>query len=112
MQTHPEGVAIICANNDDMAMAAARAAEGNAAYADTIFMGFNGDRTACEAILKGELTLSVAQDAYGMGYKAVEAACQILDGETLDRFVDSGAEIVSTENAQSRLDDLLSYLGK
>ncbi len=112
MQTHPEGVAIICANNDDMAMAAARAAEGNAAFENTIFMGFNGDRTACEAILKGELTLSVAQDAYGMGYKAVEAACQILDGETLDRFVDSGAEIVSIDNAQSRLDDLLSYLGK
>ena len=112
MQTHPEGVAIICANNDDMAMAAARAAEGNAAFENTIFMGFNGDRTACEAILKGELTLSVAQDAYGMGYKAVEAACQILDGETLDRFVDSGAEIVNPDNAQARLDALLSYLGK
>ena len=112
MQTHPEGVAIICANNDDMAMAAARAAAGNDAYKDTIFMGFNGDRTACEAILKGELTLSVAQDAYGMGYKAVEAACQILDGTKLDRFVDSGAEIVNADNAQSRLDDLLSYLGK
>ena len=26
MQNHPEGIAIICANNDDMAMAAARAA--------------------------------------------------------------------------------------
>ena len=112
MQTHPEGVAIICANNDDMAMAAARAAAGNDAYKDTIFMGFNGDRTACEAILKGELTLSVAQDAYGMGYKAVEAACQILDGAELDRFVDSGAEIVNADNAQGRLDDLLSYLGK
>ena len=29
MQTHPEGIAIICANNDDMAMAAARAAQGH-----------------------------------------------------------------------------------
>lgn len=111
MQNHPEGVAIICANNDDMAMAAARAAAGNEAYANTIFMGFNGDRTACEAILKGELSLSVAQDAYGMGYKAVEAAIRVLDGEELDRFVDSGAEIVNPDNAQSRLDDLLSYLG-
>lgn len=37
MQTHPEGIAIICANNDDMAMAAARAAQGHDAYKNTIF---------------------------------------------------------------------------
>ncbi|MFQ9127057.1 MAG: hypothetical protein ACLR4Z_10065 [Butyricicoccaceae bacterium] len=29
MQNHPEGIAIIVCNNDDMAMAAARAAKGN-----------------------------------------------------------------------------------
>lgn len=29
MQTHPEGIAIICAHNDDTAMAAARAAKGH-----------------------------------------------------------------------------------
>ena len=58
MQTHPEGIAIICANNDDMAMAAARAAQGHDAYKNTIFLGFNGDRAACEAILAGQMTMS------------------------------------------------------
>ena len=60
---HPEGIAIICANNDDMAIAAAKAARdsGNENYANTIFLGFNGDRAACEAILAGNLTMSVAQ---------------------------------------------------
>ena len=44
MSRYPDGIAIICANNDDMAIAAAKAAKdsGNAAYANTIFLGFDG----------------------------------------------------------------------
>ena len=110
MQKFPEGIAIICANNDDMAMAAARTAAGNAAYENTIFLGFNGDKSACESILNGELTMSVAQNAYDMAYKAVETACQAAAGETVEKFVDSGAEIVTTDNAQERLDTLNGYL--
>ena len=110
MQTHPEGVAIICANNDDMAMAAARAAKGNKAYENTIFLGFNGDRAACEAILAGQETMSVIQDAYGMGYKAVQAAVDNLNGKKLDSFIDSGSGIVDKDSAQERLDQLSEYL--
>lgn len=110
MQTHPEGIAIICANHDDMAMAAARAAQGHDAYKNTIFLGFNGDRAACEAILAGQMTMSVAQMAYEMGYKAVETMVQVLDGETVDEFVDSGSDVVTPDNAQERLDTLKTQL--
>ncbi len=110
MQTHPEGIAIICAHNDDMAMAAARAAQGHDAYKNTIFLGFNGDRAACEAILDGQMTMSVAQMAYEMGYKAVETMVQVLDGETVDEFVDSGSDVVTPDNAQERLDTLKTQL--
>ncbi|MDO4174049.1 MAG: sugar ABC transporter substrate-binding protein [Eubacteriales bacterium] len=110
MQTHPEGVAIICANNDDMAMAAARAAEGNEAYANTIFVGFDGNRAACESILAGEETMSVSQDAYGMGYKSVEAAVAALNGETIEEFIDSGSDVITADNAQERIDTLDGYL--
>ncbi len=110
MQKYPEGVAIICANNDDMAIAAARTAAGNDAYANTIFLGFNGDKAACEAILSGEETMSVIQDAYGMGYKGVETALAVLNGETVDSFVDSGSGVVDIDSAQDRLDELEGYL--
>ena len=42
MSSHPEGIAIICANNDDMALAAANAAAkaGLDSYKNTIFLGF------------------------------------------------------------------------
>lgn len=103
MQTHPEGIAIICAHNDDTAMAAARAAKGHEAYKNTIFLGFNGDRAACEGILNGQLTMSVAQMAYEMGYKAVETMVQALDGEKPDAVVDSGSDVVTPDNAEERL---------
>lgn len=112
MQTHPEGIAIICANNDDMAMGAARAAAGNEAYANTIFLGFNGDRAACDAILSGQMTMSVAQMAYEMGYKSVETMVQALNGEEVEPFVDSGSKVITIDNAQERLESLDEQLSK
>ena len=106
MQNHPEGVAIIVCNNDDMAMAAARAAKGNAAYAKTIFVGFDGIQSACNAILAGEETMSVAQEAYDMGYKAVEAAVKALEGEQVDSFIDSGSKVVDSTNCDEYIDDM------
>ena len=110
IQTHPEGVAIICANNDDMAIAAARTAAGNPAYENTIFLGFDGVKSACESILNGELTMAAAQDPYNMAYQAVDAAVQLINGEELPEFIDSGSSVVTADNAQERLDTLNSYL--
>ena len=110
---HPEGIAIICANNDDMAIAAAKAARdsGNENYANTIFLCFNGDRAACEAIIAGNLTMSVAQMAYEMGYKSVEAMVEALNGEEIEPVIDSGSEVVTPENAEARLATLDEQLG-
>ena len=116
MSKYPDGVAIICANNDDMAMAAAKTAAGNEAYKNTVFLGFDGGAAVCESIAGGDATfanyISVAQNAYDMGYKAVETAVKVVNGETVEDFVDSGSEIVTKENAQDRLDKLNSYIGK
>lgn len=110
MQNHPEGIAIICANNDDMAMAAARAAKDNPAYAKTIFLGFDGIQSACQAIIDGGLTMSVCQQGYDMGYESVDAIVRSLNGETLDKFIDAGATVVDASTAQARLEELQGYL--
>ncbi len=110
MQNHPEGIAIICANNDDMAMAAARAAAGNEAYKNTVFLGFDGIQSACNSILAGEETMSVCQEGYTMGYNAVDAVVRALQGEKLQPFIDAGASVVSPATAQARLDQLKRYL--
>lgn len=110
MQNHPEGIAVICANNDDMAMAAARTAAGNEAYKNTVFLGFDGIQSACNSILAGEETMSVCQEGYSMGYNSVDAVVRALAGETLDEFIDAGASIVDPTTAQARLEQLQGYL--
>ena len=112
IQNHPEGIAVICANNDDMAMAAARAAaaSGNENYKNTVFLGFDGIQSACNSILAGEETMSVCQQGYSMGYESVAAVVRALQGETLEKFIDAGASIVDPSNAQARLEELQGYL--
>ena len=111
MSNHPEGVAIICANNDDMALAAAnKAAElGLEGYKNTIFLGFDGQIPAAQAILDGKMTMSTAQNPYNMAYKAVETMVAYLNGEQVDPVVDSGYTIITKDNAQEHIDTLNSY---
>lgn len=110
MSKFPDGVAIICTNNDDMAIAAARTAKQNPAYDKTIFLGFDGQLSACEAIANGELTMSAAQNNFDIGYKAVETMVKVLQGETVDAFVDTGTEIVTAESAADRIERMNSWL--
>lgn len=113
MQKFPEGIAIICANNDDMAVAAAKVAaeSGNENYKNTIFLGFDGSTAACEAVLDGRLTLTCAQQPYDMGYLACQAAYDAVAGKTVEDTIDSGTEIIDTTNAQERLDTVNGYMG-
>lgn len=110
MQNHPEGVAIIACHNDDTAMAAARAAKGNKAYKNTIFLGFDGIATACESILDGGETMTIAMDGYNQGYTALKTAVDYLNGNEVESFVDCGVEIVTKDNAQEHLDKLTEQM--
>ena len=112
MSNYPDGIAIICANNDDMAVAAARAAKNNPAYDNTVFLGFDGQISAAQAILDGELSMTTAQNPYDMAYKAVEAMVQYLNGEEVEEIIDSGYTIVTAETAQEHIDKLKSYSEK
>ena len=47
-----------------------------------------------------------------MGYKAVEAAVKAVNGEKLEKFIDSGCSVVNKDNAQERLDTLKATSAK
>ena len=53
--------------------------------------------------MEGNLTMSIAQMAYEMGYLSVEAMVQTLDGEEVEPTIDSGSEVVTADNAEARL---------
>lgn len=56
IQSHPEGIAIVVCNNDDMAVGAARAAASYPAYKNTIFVGCGGNvaATRCNPCRSGD----------------------------------------------------------
>lgn len=110
MQNHPEGIAIICCHNDDCAIAAARTAEGNPAYEDTIFVGFDGNISAVESILDGGETITVAQSGYDQGYQAVKTVVDYLNGEEIESFVNCGTQVIDADSAQDYLDELESLM--
>ena len=100
IQNHPEGVDIVLATSDDMAMAAVKIIQdsGLAAYADTVVCGFDGNRASLLAVRDGKLSMDVVQQGYEMGYLSVEAAYKVLTGETVEAFIDSGSKVVDAEN--------------
>ena len=102
IQSHPEGIAIVVCNNDDMAVGAARAAASYPAYKNTIFVGCGGNVAALDAILAGQETMTVAVDGYDVGYRGVQAAVDALNGKTLDKFIASTASIVTADNAEEQ----------
>ncbi len=112
MSKHPDGVAIICANNDDMALAAAKTAAGNEAFKNTVFLGFDGSSAVCKSIATGEVSnfITIAQNPYEMGFYAVDNAIKAINGEKLDDFVNSGVTIITKDNAQERYDTVQGYL--
>ncbi len=108
IQKYPEGVDMVLSTNDDMVMAAAKMVKdsGSAAFANTILCGFDGNQSAIEAIQDGSISMDVAQLGYDMGYKAVEAAVTVLEGGTVEEFIDSGSAVVAEDNIDDYIADM------
>lgn len=100
LQTHPDVKGVFAAN-DEMALGALRAVKESGEHVKVI--GTDGTIEAIKSVLRGELTGTVAQNAYWMGYRAVETALKKLKGKTVPRRIDSGVEMITRNNAQEKL---------
>lgn len=66
--------------------------------------GTDGISEMLEYIKDGELTISVSQNPYDMGYLSVETADKVLKGEKVKQNIDSGVDIITKGNAEQRLE--------
>lgn len=62
------------------------------------FVGFDCDAAFIDALKKGEMQGSVLQDPVNMGYLSVKAAVGKIRGETPEKFVDTGATLITADN--------------
>ncbi|MEH7130546.1 substrate-binding domain-containing protein [Neobacillus drentensis] len=67
-------------------------------------IGPDGLTDMVKFIADGTVPGTMAQNPYDMGYLSVETAMKVAKGQNVDKFVDSGVDIIIKENAHDRLD--------
>jgi ribose transport system substrate-binding protein len=58
---------------------------------EIIIIGFDSSKALKDAVRAGEIAGAITQDPIGMGYKTVEAAVKLINGEEVPEFIDTGA---------------------
>lgn len=89
----------IFAANDPPALGALQALK-SAGRDDVIIVGFDAIPDAVEAVKNGEMQATVAQFPRVMGVVGVDLMVRYLNGEEVPAQVDSGAMLVTQENAE------------
>jgi ribose transport system substrate-binding protein len=95
LTAHPNLKAIY-ATNDEMALGALNAAK--AAGKTLVIVGFDASPNALDSIAAGELSGSVAQFPGKIGELGTLTAAAVARGEKVDAFVNTGVDVVSSEN--------------
>jgi ribose transport system substrate-binding protein len=110
LQTDPDVDAVFAAN-DQMALGAIQAIAAHKKTDDIKLIGFDGALEATQHILAGDMQATIAQDPYGMAKQGVEEALAKLDGKRVDRAVNTGAKLITPENARDYFEEVRGKLG-
>jgi len=92
---------IVCANNDEMALGAILAlkAAGKTLGAGGVLVGgVDATADALASLEAGELATTVFQDASGQGGGGINAAIMLINGETVEDYVDVPFQLVTLDN--------------
>ena len=110
LQSFTDIDAIVCCA-DDVALGASRAIRQTGRDGDGIIVcGFDGISSGVQAVVDGEISCTVAQDPYNMGYQCVKSLLDVVEGEKLDDFIDTGCKVITPDNADEYLAKLKSLV--
>ena len=89
LNAYPDQIKMVFCHNDDTAIGAMNACK-NAGVTDMTIVGFDGNASAVDLILAGEIVkATVAQQPYEMGYQVIEAAVKAINGETVEEVINA-----------------------
>jgi len=88
----------IFASNLIMAQGAGQALAENSAADRVALIGFDSDERLVSFLSDGTIDGLVVQDPYRMGYDGVMTAFAAANGETVEAFVDTGANLITSAN--------------
>ena len=101
--SNPE-IEVVFAANDDMALGAIQAIQA-AGRDDIKVYSVDANELGCQALIDGQLTASVAQDAIGYSHGAADAMAKMLQGENVESYR-TDSTLVTLDN----VDDILSQV--
>lgn len=104
IQSYGSGLNAIFAQNDEMVMGALKAAENNGVKENMVIVGVDAIADALAAIKEGRLDATVFQDAYNQATMAVEVACKLVNGESVEAETFIPFQLVTIDN----VDDFIS----
>ena len=87
---------------DDPAIAAAKVAKDKGKT--VLVMGYDGLPDAAKAIMAGDMKATIAQFPGKMAALGVDAAVKAVRGEQVEPFIDTGTELVTSDNASQFLE--------
>jgi inositol transport system substrate-binding protein len=91
----------VLANNDEMAIGAAMALKSAGTKPGSILIaGVDGTPDGLNAITKGEMTVSVFQDANGQAVGSVEAARKMAKKETIEQNIVIPFKLITPDNVK------------
>jgi ribose transport system substrate-binding protein len=99
----------IFASNLIQAQGAGQAIAENGAAEKVALIGFDSDDKLIGFLKDGTIDALVVQDPYRMGYDGIKTALAVSKGETVEKFVDTGANLITTANMdETRSQELLN----
>ena len=91
----------VVSNNDEMAIGAAMALkQAGVAKGSVLIAGVDGTPDGVRAVEKGELVLSVFQDAKKQAYRSVETAMKMINKEPVEQAVWVPFQLITRDNAK------------
>ena len=91
------GVQGIFCPNESTAFGMLRALEDNGFAGKVRFVGFDSSPKMVDAMAKGHMDATVVQDPIKMGYLAVRAMVDHLQGKPVERRIDTGATLITRD---------------
>lgn len=104
LQAHPD-VDLVYAHNDDMALGAIQVLKQANKLDDVKIVGIDGLMEAIKQIDQGTFDATVLNDPIKLGELAVQTAVKVANGEEVEKYIDGGTGLVTSDNVSDYLDE-------
>lgn len=92
------GFDVIISNNDEMAIGACMVLDEAGRKDDIVVCGIDASADGLASMKNGLLDMTVFQNGYDQGYQCIETAIKLIEGESVEEYVDVPFEPVTPDN--------------